>query len=245
VPGWIGNGSTSDAAIGVSYCSNDNIQYQTAWVTCMETEQRVPIDYIGVWNEMTWCGTEYVLALRAALDGAGHTSTTIVLPDGGYTRKDLQGRQYKDEAQASAELRQAAPIMGFHYPCGYPDLHINETMSSWASEDFSSHNLGVNDPQGGPGWTSGSYWGRLLNQNFVRMNMTTTIAWALIWSVLPGLGCEGDGLTLANSPWSGHYEVDAAIWTTAHWTQVRHMALSARARNSFHSRSVRFLTHGV
>ena len=158
----------------------------------------------------------------------GFSSTlSIVLPDGGYTRKDLRGRQYKDEAQASAELRQAAPIMGFHYPCGYPDLQINETMSSWASEDFSSHNLGVNDPKGGPGWTSGSYWGRLLNQNFVRMNMTTTIAWALIWSVLPGLGCEGDGLTLANSPWSGHYEVDAAIWTTAHWTQVRHVAFGS------------------
>ena len=64
MPGWVGNGSTSDAAIGVSYCSNDNIQYQTAWVTCMETEQRVPIDYIGVWNEMTWCGAAQSMSLR-------------------------------------------------------------------------------------------------------------------------------------------------------------------------------------
>ena len=109
----------------------------------------------------------------------------------------MQGRQYRDVVKDSPELREAAPIMGFHYPCGYPDLGINASMAIWASEDFSSHNLGVEDPSGGPGWTSGSYWGRLLNQNFVRMNMTTTIAWALIWSVLPGLGCEGDGLTLA------------------------------------------------
>ena len=49
--------------------------------------------------------------------------------------------------------------------------------------------------------------------------MTTTIAWSLIWSVVPGLVCDDSGLTVANQPWSGHYEVDAAIWTSAHWGQ--------------------------
>ena len=218
VPGWVGNGSTSSGKIGESYCSKDNIAYQTDWVTCMRDQFQLPITYLGVWNEMTWCGTDYVLELRAALDAAGHIETKIVLPDGGTTNKDLDGRTFLEQARTSVQLRAAAPIMGFHYPCGYPELSVPD-VATWASEDFSSHNLGEADPEGGPGWTSGSYWGRLLNQNFVRMNMTTTIAWALVWSVLPGLGCEGDGLTLANSPWSGHYEVDAAIWTTAHWTQ--------------------------
>jgi hypothetical protein len=32
-------------------------------------------------------------------------------------------------------------------------------------------------------WEGAACWGRLLNQNFVRMNQTSTISWSLIWSV--------------------------------------------------------------
>lgn len=218
VPGWVGNGSASGDKIGVSYCSDDNIAYQTGWVECIQSTTGATVDYLGVWNEMTWCGEDYVLALRTALDRAGHTATKIVLPDGSPHSVDLAGRSFLTQARNSSRLREAAPVMGFHYPCDYPPLGL-PGMASWASEDFSQRDLGAQDREGGPGWTSGSYWGRKLNQNFVTMNMTTTIAWALIWSALPGLGCEGDGLTLANHPWSGYYEVDAPLWTTAHWTQ--------------------------
>jgi hypothetical protein len=224
VPGWVGNGSTSTGPIGESFCTDENIAYQTEWVSCMRSSYQLSIDYLGVWNEMSWCGEAYVLALRAALDAAGHTATSIVLPDSGPSNRDLAGNQFQTVARRSPQLRAAMggarnrAVMGFHYPCNYPDLQI-PGVSAWASEDFSSRNLGTADPAGGPGWTSGSYWGRLLNQNFVRMNMSTTIAWALVWSVLPGGGCDGDGLTLANTPWSGHYETDAAVWTSAHWGQ--------------------------
>ena len=43
----------------------------------------------------------------------------------------------------------------------------------WSSEDYST--VG--------NWDGAACWGRLLNQNFVRMNMTSTISWSLIWSV--------------------------------------------------------------
>ena len=120
VPGWIGNGSTSSGKIGESYCSKDNIAYQTDWVTCMRDQFQLPISYLGVWNEMTWCGTDHVLELRAALDAAGHIETKIVLPDGGTTNKDLQGRTFLEQARTSVQLRAAvtasvqAPALGGH-----------------------------------------------------------------------------------------------------------------------------------
>ena len=33
-------------------------------------------------------------------------------------------------------------------------------------------------------WGGAGCWGRTLNQNFVRMNMTSTISWSLLWSFI-------------------------------------------------------------
>jgi len=59
----------------------------------------------------------------------------------------------------------------------------------------------------------------MISQNFVRMNMTSAIAWSLIWSVYPNLDCFGNGLMYAYEPWSGHYDINPTIWTAAHTTQ--------------------------
>ena len=48
------------------------------------------IDYLGIWNERTWCGEDYIVSLRGALDDAGFHSTTLVAPDGGPGSVDLQ-----------------------------------------------------------------------------------------------------------------------------------------------------------
>ena len=83
----------------------------------------LPIDYLGIWNERTWCGEDYVVSLRASLDTAGFRSTTIVAPDGSPYSVDLQGRTFAEEINRSAALRTASPILGFHYPCGANDGH--------------------------------------------------------------------------------------------------------------------------
>eukprot|EP00746_Dinoflagellata_sp_MGD_P069110 gnl/MRDRNA2_/MRDRNA2_28343_c0_seq1.p1 gnl/MRDRNA2_/MRDRNA2_28343_c0~~gnl/MRDRNA2_/MRDRNA2_28343_c0_seq1.p1 ORF type:complete len:671 (+),score=106.48 gnl/MRDRNA2_/MRDRNA2_28343_c0_seq1:121-2133(+) len=68
-------------------------------------------------------------------------------------------------------------------------------------------------------WGGAGCWGRLINQNYIRMAATSSIAWSLIWSAYPNLECFGNGLLYAFEPWSGHYEVKAPVWTTAHTTQ--------------------------
>jgi len=79
----------------------------------------------------------------------------------------------------------------------------------WSSEDFST----VAD------WHGAGCWGRTLNQNWVRGNITSTTAWSLIWSVYDSLAYFGNGLMYAYWPWSGYYTVNPSIWTSAHTCQ--------------------------
>ena len=48
------------------------------------------------------------------------------------------------------------------------------------------------------------------------LNLTSTIAWSTIWSVYPQDVYFGNGLMYAMSLWSGHYDVNPSIWTSAH-----------------------------
>ena len=73
--------------------------------------------------------------------------------------------------------------------------------------------------------------GRKLNQHFIKMRATSTIAWSLIWSAAPGLssngilgtakshGFLGNGFLNATEPFTGHYDVPPVLWINAHWHQ--------------------------
>ena len=54
-------------------------------------------------------------------------------------------------------------------------------LKYWSSEDYST----VAD------WDGGGCWGRLLVDNYVKMNMTSTVSWSLIWSVYNTLPYHG------------------------------------------------------
>ena len=122
--------------------------------------------------------------------------------------------------EANATYSDAVDVVGVHYPCNWPIPNITEAAGKayWASEDWST----ASD------WAGAGCWGRLLNRNFVRMNMTATIAWSLAWGANAALPFSGAGLLLANTPWSGAYSggsgaapgsLDGPLWLSAHTTQ--------------------------
>ena len=104
MPGWVGNGS---------YFSDDNVQYQTDFVTGARAFHNISVDYIGIWNERPWGSTDYVKKLRAALDAAGAQSTTIIGSDAVRNLPtDLLTAMLED-----ASFSSIVGIAGVHYAC--------------------------------------------------------------------------------------------------------------------------------
>ena len=58
-----------------------------------------------------------------------------------------------------------------------------------------------------------------MNQNYVVMNISSTIAWNLITAYDNDLPYTGRGIMgVANSPWCGSFRPYAAVWVSAHTT---------------------------
>ena len=212
-PGWVGEGSKSP-------WTNSTVSYIMKWILGAKKYYNLDIDYIGIWNERGW-NKGYTLALKAAITAAG-LKTKIVGHDAGWN--------VCDDLSKDAEWAAAVDVIGAHYP----GTRIGSTCSAlkkvqWASEDMSVS------------WDKGAAcWARALNQNYVRANLTATIAWDLVDSFYDRLKFAGTGMLRAVEPWSGHYEIGQVLWMAAHWTQF------TRAGWSFlqHGQGVGLLDNG-
>jgi galactosylceramidase len=191
-PAWVGEGTKLP-------WTNSTVVYTIKWLLGAKKYYDLDIDYIGIWNERTWT-KGYTLALKAAITAAG-LKTKIVGHDAGW---DVCTDLSRDPEWAAA-----VDVISAHYPAAKLQVNcpaLNKVQ--WASEDMS-----VN-------WnTSARCWARELNQNYVRANLTATIAWALLASFYDNLAFGGTGMLHAVEPWSGFYQIGQVIWTVAHWGQ--------------------------
>jgi hypothetical protein len=214
-PAWVGDG----AGNGTGFYSADNYVYLVKWLECVRNSTGATVDILGTWNEKPPAPTDYVKGLRDALDAAGFAATRLSIFDNDYSLANLVA-----QAVADPVFNASFDSVGRHYPCDYPGPAIEAVLHKpyWSSEDSSQ----AND------WTGASCWAMLLNQNYLRMNVTATIAWSLIWSAPAGLPFPGSGLMSAQQPWSAHYSggdgvggatdpasLNGPLWTTAHTTQ--------------------------
>jgi galactosylceramidase len=177
------------------------------------------VDYLGIWNERPWGSVTYTKQLREAVVAAGF-KTQLVLGDGGMPPV----LQSSDDADFMASFS----AVGLHYPCTAKALGgqgpglLTAGKKIWSSEDWWSE----------AEWGGAAGWARLFNQNFIRANITSTIAWSTIWSVYPNIDSDegtgdslsgdgnwGPGLIYAWEPHSGHYVTPDTVWTSAHTTQ--------------------------
>lgn len=192
-PGWVGEGKTSP-------WTNSTVIYTVKWILGAKKYYNLDIDYIGIWNEKGW-DKGYTLALKAAIMTSG-LRTKIV----GH---DATNWNVCDDLSKDAEWAAAVDVIGAHYPGSAISADcLNLNKLKWSSEDMSVS------------WNGGAQcWARALTENYVRANLTATIAWALIDSFYDNLPCTGTGLMRAVEPWSGFYEIGQVLWTVAHWGQ--------------------------
>ena len=195
-PPWIGDGN---------FFSRDMADYIVKFLHGAKRVHQLDINYTGIWNE-TPHDTEWIKLLRRTLDAAGLQAVGIVAADN-YAD---HGWKIVDDMLADPELYAAVAKVGVHYresksPASAQDLG----RPIWSSED---------GPWRGD-WIGATRIARTLNRNYVTGRITNTQIWSPVTSYYDSLPIPCSGVMRANEPWSGHYEVQPAVWAVAHTTQ--------------------------
>jgi hypothetical protein len=190
--------------------SQDNINYIISWIKHAQSDHNLHIDYIGGWNESGW-DKGWFEKLKKALQSNGLTTQVVAADNGWNIASDLA---------SDSVFKSAVDIMGVHYPCGwyapeqncfdntYTSIAEGLKMRLWASES------------GTQGYDLGALpLARALNRDYIDGRMTGYINWSLIAAWYRTLPYYGDGLMLADEPWSGYYDVGKSIWVMAHTAQ--------------------------
>ena len=207
-PGWVGK-----------FYSQKTAGYIAGFVKGAQDKYGLDVAYTGVWNETPF-NADYVKMLRAALDKQ-HPGTNIVCCDE-YPGEG--GGQWKivDAMQSDQALAKDVAVVSVHYPRKNGQVTTPPEARTigkplWSSEDqpaSSASKIHSRD------WAvGGRELAQLYNDNYLQGGFTATEIWSPITSYYDNLAAPNSGLMYANTPWSGHYDVQGAIWATAHTTQ--------------------------
>jgi galactosylceramidase len=160
------------------------------------------IDYLGCWNERPY-NASYLQVLRSTLDEEGYSAVKLIAADSSFDG-------VAEDVLSNPSFAKAIWGLGAHYPNMQSGIAAEQTGKQlWASEEDSTYNNAV----------GAGCWARVINQNYVRGNMTSSINWNLIAAYQKGTNWWRAGLMTAFQPWSGHYGSFAMIWATAHTAQ--------------------------
>ena len=200
LPGWVGNHQ---------FYSDDNINYIISFIKGAEKYHALSINYTGVHNERMY-DVAWIKKLRSALDTSGLANVKIVAAD--LCCND----QWKiaNDIVKDPVLKKAVSVIGDHYP--EKDKGYN------SSDNAKNSGLPLWDSEGGPwrgDWKGFKYLAKMFNRNYIEGRMTKNITWSLITSYYDNLALPNSGMMKANSPWSGNYEIQPALWAFAHTTQ--------------------------
>jgi hypothetical protein len=209
-PGWVGNGQ---------FYSQDMANYVADFLQGAQKEHHLDIAYTGIWNERQF-DREYVKKLYRTLVQQGIPAKIVCCDE--YPGEGLGQWSIVDTILKDPEVSAAVNAVGVHYSLvdgKYTTPSSARTIGKplWSSED---------QPNSGGGPILSREWqiggrilARLYNRNYLEGGFTKTEIWSPVTSYYDILAAPNSGLMYANTPWSGYYNVQGAIWATAHTTQ--------------------------
>ena len=207
-PGWVGK-----------FYSEKTARYIAGFIAGAKEKYGLNIAYTGIWNETTY-DADYVKTLRRTLDERG-LKTKIVCCDE-YPRKNVDQWGIVSDMKKDQALRDAVAVVTVHYPrengkVTTPPEALTIGKPLWSSEDQPASSAGYIHSRD---WQiGGRELATLYNDNYLKGSFTATEIWSPITSYYDILAAPNSGLMYANTPWSGDYRVQGAIWATAHTTQ--------------------------
>ncbi len=198
-PGWIGDGV---------FFSQDNADYISLFISKSLEYHGLKIDYTGIWNEREY-DKEWIKLLRRTLDRNGLKEVKIIAAD-------VFDWKLADEMAIDPELDDAIYAIGLHYNERWKENRYGSTPEA--------RRLGksLRNSEGGPwkgDWEAFEVLVKMYNRSYINGKLTNFITWSLISSYYNYLELPGSGLMRADSPWSGNFEIQPAIWAVAHTTQ--------------------------
>lgn len=206
-PGWIGNGTLYTKSM---------TKYVSDFLTGAELAHHLSIGFTGSWNEKPFEGT-YIKMLHKEL--VQHNPGVKLVCCDEFSPKEWD---IVDAMQKDPELAAAVDIVSAHYPRknGVVTTPASAKLLGrplWSSEDQPDSSASIILSRD---WAiGGRSLAKLYNRNYLEGGFTATEIWSPVTSYYDILAAPNSGLMYANTPWSGFYKVQGAIWATAHTTQ--------------------------
>jgi galactosylceramidase len=209
-PGWVGDHKLYTPAMAA---------YVADFLEGAKKAHGLNIQYVGIWNERQY-DAAYVKDLYAELEKRKIPAKIICCDE--YPGEGLGQWSIVDAMKTDPDLAKAVYAVGVHYSIvdgkyTTPPQAKTSGKPLWSSEDQPNTGSGPILSRDWP--IGGRILARLYNRNYLTGGFTKTEIWSPITSYYDILAAPNSGLMYANTPWSGYYNVQGAMWATAHTTQ--------------------------
>jgi galactosylceramidase len=205
-PGWIGNGK---------FWSQDAADYYVKWLQGLRSVYGLELDAIGCRNEKGY-SPEFAEILRTTLNANGFAQVKVHAFDHwpadkfNFVKQMLTDEKLRDSIDILSAHTLSAKTKGIPASAQVQQMAAGMNKPIWNTEEHVYKK----------GFDCEISIVQAFNDNFISSGATKIVNWYDIAALYPMEPYSEDpAMLLAQSPWSGHYQVREALWGYAHYGQ--------------------------
>jgi galactosylceramidase len=205
-PGWVGGGN---------FWSTDMQNYYVKWIQGLKSTYGIDLDAIGCRNES---GTNYTFPVQfKALLKSNNLNTKLH----GFDNWGAGKWDFVNQFSSNTALANAIDALSAHTTNdgsqAVPAAAINTNKPIWDTEEHAYY----------AGYTCEQAIAHDVCANYVsNSKVTKTLFWYLIEAYYSVEQFTNQTSSVANQPWSGHYQINPGLWGYAHFNQFADLTWS-------------------